>query len=370
MMRKVPLHSGLMAILAIGCGDSDGPGAFGGPGGSPSGFSGATLSCTIPQSLLVDGGPGVDGIPALHNPPLVAPGDLDADYLRSDDRVIGLVIDGQPVAIPLNIMWWHEIVNLDMGGAQLAVTHCPLTGSSLTFLRDGAQFATLGVSGLLFMNNLVMYDRNTVPSLWPQMSRGARCGPESGTALPMRASLEMTWEGWQSLFPETRVVSAETGHARNYQAYPYGNYEDPWSAPFVPVQVDRRRPTKERVLGIPMGDSSGVALPFGVLDSLGVMTAQDVTVGGERMVVFWDRARQAAMAYHPQATDGDLTFQGANGAITDNETGSTWQVDGRAVSGPLEGEQLTAVAEAFVAYWFAWAIFYPEADLWLGPEGP
>ena len=39
-------------------------------------------------------------------------------------------------------------------------------------------------------------------------------------------------------------------------------------------------------------------------------------------------------------------------------------MDGRAVSGPLEGQSLTPIEEAFVSYWFAWPTFYPDTDLW------
>ena len=98
---------------------------------------------------------------------------------------MGLSIGGKAVAIPHNILLWHEIVNLQVGGASVAVTYCPLTGSSLAFDRSSVNGAELGVSGLLFNNNLLMYDRNSTQSLWPQMLRQSTCGPRSGAALQM-----------------------------------------------------------------------------------------------------------------------------------------------------------------------------------------
>ena len=50
--------------------------------------------------------------------------------------------------------------------------------------------------------------------------------------------------------------------------------------------------------------------------------------------------------------------------IFDLETGSTWTLEGLAVDGPLLGTQLEPVAEAFVAFWFAWAAFHPGTQLW------
>lgn len=331
----------------------------------------ANLDCTIPTAQILDGGPGKDGIPALDNPTLVGPGDAGASYLLSDDRVMGLVVDGQPIAVPLNIQWWHEIVNFDLGDHRLAVTHCPLTGSSIVFDRRPARNATFGVSGLLFMNNLIMFDRNTDESLWPQMARGARCGPKSNLSLPAVASLEITWAGWRELHPQTQVVSSQTGFGRVYtrEGYPYGDYDrldDPNLFFPMPQPVDRRRPAKERVLGIPADSTGGIAFPFGALEEQGPLAAVHATVGGVGQVVFWDGARRAAAAYVASTGDQALTFRVQDGAIVDEETGSTWRVDRLGTAGPLAGTQLEAVADAFVAYWFAWAAFYPSTELWTG----
>ena len=44
-----------------------------------------------------------------------------------------LVVNGQAVAFPHNILWWHEIVNIEFGARRFAVTNCPLTGSAIVF---------------------------------------------------------------------------------------------------------------------------------------------------------------------------------------------------------------------------------------------
>jgi len=327
----------------------------------------AALECTIPMELIADGGPGKDGIPALTNPRLVDPVDPTASYLLDHDRVIGLVVDGQAIAVPLNIGWWHEIVNLNIAEHRLAVTHCPLTGSSLVFDRGAAANATFGVSGLLYMNNLIMYDRATgESSLWPQMLRGARCGVAADQNLTSFPSVEMTWAGWRALQPNTKVVSSETGHLREYRAYPYGSYDQPenGSLLFPMPSVDGRRPPKERVLGIPRDPDGGIALPYGELEKRGAVAAVEVTGGATRQVVFWDGASQLAAAFVASTGAEGLSFRVADGQIVDAETGSVWRGDGLSTAGPLAGTQLEPVAQAFVAYWFAWAAFYPEAALW------
>ena len=323
--------------------------------------------CSIPQSEIFDGGPGKDGIPALNDAELVDAQSTELGFLTPTSRVIGLIVEGQPIAVPLNVGWWHEIINLDYQGRTLAITHCPLTGSSLAFDRNVIGGATFGVSGLLYRNNLIMYDRTTLESFWPQMARAARCGARDGTALTMHPVIEMTWAGWSALYHNTLVVAGDARLDRNYELYPYGSYDqlDNESLLFPIPDVDRRRPLKERVLGIPTVGTDGVAFPFEALEDLGdvaVVTYQPT--GAEAIVVLWNGFSRAAAAFRPNV-DGvrlDLAVDGA--FIVDAQTGSHWSVDGMSRSGELSGKRLEPINEAYVAYWFAWASFNPNATLW------
>ena len=312
-----------------------------------------------------------DAIPALTDPTLVQADDVLADYLLPTDRVIGLDLGDDFIAVPHNILWWHEIVNLNDAG--LAVTYCPFTGSSMVFHREGAGGAEFGTSGLLFKNNLVMYDRtpnSDDETLWPQMVAGARCGPAEGRELSMFPAIEIEWEDWVALHPDTRVVGRNTPDPRIYTAdrYPYGDYEvedNPRTLSPPTDEFDPRRPPKERVLGIPFEDGGAIAFPFGALRSVGDVAAVHETLGGgENVVVFWDSEAVAAMAYLPWAGQ-NLTFEGRDGAIVDLETGSRWSVDGEALSGPMAGQKLAKIPEAYVSFWFAFATFFPNPDLWL-----
>ena len=191
----------------------------------------------------------IDGIPALQlrDSDLVGPFSASLDFLSPISRVIGLQVDGEYLAVPLNVLWWHEILNLNDHG--LAITHCPLTGSSMVFERAVASGAEFGVSGMLFQNNLVMYDRAAVfgeETIWPQMLAGGFCGPSEGEKLTMVAAIEIEWANWLALHPDTRVVSglnvefqgSPEGVTRDYAVYPYGDYE-------VERQREHIRPPRE-----------------------------------------------------------------------------------------------------------------------------
>ena len=348
------------AIVLSGCGDSYDwqPFELEGP------------LCSIPIAEVFAGGPGKDGIPALTDPEFVRPSEASAAYVQPDERVIGLHTDSGPIAIPLQIMWYHEIVNLVVDGRRIAVTHCPLTGSSMAFDREPLGGVEFGVSGLLFRSNLMMYDRSTDESLWPQMSRGARCGARDGTELHLVPVYEMTWAAWRSLHPDTRVVSGETGHLRDYLRYPYGDYDDlNNSETLFPMPIDDRRPAKERVLGVP-GPAGGIAYPFGELGrsvATRVVEHDPEGSGTAEEVVFWNTASESAMLFDRTLDGTDLTFDSSGGVVVDLETGSQWTVDGEAISGPHAGRSLTAIGEAYVSFWFAWAAFEPGTEIWSIP---
>ena len=327
-------------------------------------------NCSINADLVFDGGVGVDGIPALTNPPLAGIFDQQTGFLWESDRVISFELDGQMFAVPHRILWWHEIVNLTLGDRRLAVTYCPLTGSSIVFDRSGVAGAEFGVSGLLFQNNLIMYDRTDDRSLWPQMLREAGCGSKLGQPLPMIASAEITWDRWRALYRNGLVVVRPAGgQSTVYDRYPYGDYESLENSQlFYPQSVtDARRPVKERVLGVLDDADGGKAYPFGELRGDGsAVTVLNEMVGGRPVLVVWDNAGEAAFALSPVVDGRTLTFEYADGQIVDTETGSNWRVDGVALEGAMEGTRLAPVEDAYIAFWFAWKAFQPGTELWEG----
>ncbi len=324
----------------------------------------SSRSCLVPTAQFGDGGIPKDAIAALTDPELVSAD--SALFIKDTDRVVGLIIDGQPLAVPHAVLWLHEIVNFNFPTMQFAVTHCPLTGSSMAFDRAVIGGGEFGVSGLLFQNNLTMYDRTSEESLWPQMSRLAACGPRLGARLPMVPVIEMSWEGWRTLHPDTRV-STNRGAQRAYTAetYPYGAYQDPENDDLLfPVDIDGRNPPKARLLGIPDSREGGVAFLFSDMEEGGPVRVIYERVEEGEIVIFWNKAYESAMAYRTTLEGIRLTFRAEEDRIYDAETQSQWRVDGLAISGSLAGKRLEPVAEAYVAFWFAWAVFHPETRIW------
>ncbi|MDX1612640.1 MAG: DUF3179 domain-containing (seleno)protein, partial [Candidatus Thermoplasmatota archaeon] len=66
-------------------------------------------------------------------PSIQAPRFAPGDWLEDGDVVIGVVQGGEAKAYPIRILDWHEIVNDEIDGVPIAVTYCPLCGSSVAY---------------------------------------------------------------------------------------------------------------------------------------------------------------------------------------------------------------------------------------------
>ncbi|MDX1577783.1 MAG: DUF3179 domain-containing protein [Gemmatimonadota bacterium] len=355
------------SLLLVVAGCSDGPAAP----------ASRLADCSIPLERFTDGGTDRSGIPALTNPKVALRGTPDIAYLSTSDRVIGIEFNGQPLAIPHKILWWHEIVNLEVPGERRTVTYSPLTGSAMVFDPAAAGVDSFRVSGYVLDTNLVMEDGTG--TLWPQMTAAAGCGPRDGVALSRLPYQEMSFGAWISLHQDTWTVSSATGFDFFYTLYPYGDYRQPANPTLLyPISgpLDTRRAPKERVLGVPAG-SGGIAFPLATLAQLAAQDQQgeqsvfvwaaSASVDGEPVVAFWNSFASTAVAYRAEVDGMALTFEVVDGRRRDVETGSFWDFEGNAFAGPLEDAKLEALEEAYLAYWFAWAEFQPDTRIWDPP---
>jgi hypothetical protein len=348
------------------------------PGRSRDAFGGPSPSPLIDPAEIISGGPPRDGIPPIDRPKFLDAS--DADFLSRQEPVIAVELGDDARAYPAQIMLWHEIVNDTVGGVPLTVTYCPLCNTGIAFRRpviDG-KLLDFGTSGKLYHSNLVMYDRQT-ESLWPQALGQAVVGPLTGTKLELVPVQLVAWADWLAEHPHGKVLSMDTGVERPYGQNPYEGYDRPDSAPFLfKGKTDPRLAPKARVVGVQVG-TDVVAFPYDLLRDAasGGWATVPATVGGRPIVVFWkegavsvvdqatiSRSRRVGSTgvFDPRVDDRTLTFRGTPAGAVDDQTGTTWDIFGRAVSGALEGRSLAMVI-SIESFWFDWAAFHPETRI-------
>ena len=301
---------------------------------------------------IISGGPPKDGIPAIDEPSFEQVAEADR-WLEDQEPVIVVRAEGQAKIYPLRVLTWHEIVNDSIGELPVAVTFCPLCNTGMAFDRRlGDEVLDFGVSGRLIYSNMIMYDRPT-ETWWMQATGTGITGKYTGSRLRLVPSSMLAWRDVREAFPEAEVLSRSTGYARDYGRNPYQGY-DRSAQPFLyrgPDRTGRDENPMERVLTIYHGDAAR-AVPYTELFEHGVLNmeleGQDIVVFGKRGTASaLDSGRIAdgrdvgsAVAYYPQAGSQALSFERHAEGFRDNETGSSWDITGQAVSGPLAGSSL------------------------------
>lgn len=278
---------------------------------------------SIPLSEILSGGPPKDGIPSIDNPEFWTISQAD-QFLKGDDIGLGLEYKGETRFYPFRILVWHEIVNDTVAGDPLLVTYCPLCLTGIVFeSKVGGVAQKFGVSGKLWQSNLLMYNRalnQDNESLWSQVLGEAVLGVNTGAKLKIITSDIVRWDDWKKVFPNTKVLSTDTGTSRNYARDPYGNYYTDLSVSFGASFNDERLHPKAIVVGIAIG-------------------------GKEK-------------AYHVDALPvGEITdtFAGKRITVSKDSTGRV------RVSG--DGEEIPAVW----GFWFSWLAVHPHTNLYTAP---
>lgn len=303
------------AALATACA----PGVGSSSGDAATGSGGDELD-RISQAITA-GGPPPDGIPPIEDPMYIPVAEASRQW-RDTAVVDAFTIDGQHRAYPRLITVWHEIVNETAGGKPISITYCPLTGSTVVFSGQLAndRVTTFGTSGMLYNSNLVMYDRAT-DSMWPQLLGIAVRGQRRGERLhEIGGAVTTTLGRWKARFPSGVVLSRETGRARAYGTWPYGDYETSERLIFPVGATDARFPNKKIVVGVRVNDAA-LAIPK---TEFAARREATFVLGGRRLVARHDRELDAVRVFD--------------------------EVSGEPVS-------------AYDVMWFAWYAFNPRTEV-------
>ena len=260
-------------------------------------------------------------IPAADNPQVSTA--EEATWLKNDDIVFGIEVNGEYRAYPRRIMEVREMVNDTLGGRSLGIPYCTLCGAAQAYFTDrlpeGIERPVLRTSGLLIRSNKVMYDVNTY-SVFDTFLGKAVTGPlaEKGLQLEQASVVTSDWGTWKKEHPETTVLVEALALGRDFD---FRNNRDA-NGPIFPVgDVDPRLSVHEDIIGVTTASGKPVAFQ-----------------------------RSKAMV-----------------ALRNGETVEFENIQLKLDAGGLraidkEGKDLGS----HQAFWFAWSQFYPDTELWSG----
>ena len=221
-----------------------------------------------------------------------------------------------------------------------------------------AQTLTFGVSGMLYKDALIMFDRET-ESLWTQVDGLGILGPLEGRQLRALPAIHATWKQWKTPYPESQVLSKNAITPSAYTAY-NGNRD---LGILGRRNEDSRLGGKEKILGV-VNDATSIAFPVDDVRRAGLV---QVEIGAQPIVLFAASDDLPIFAYDRTVTSRTLTFEMLDDDalhVRDIETGTEWDIrNGLGISGPLADHQMERVV-AHSAFWFGWRGYFPATDVW------
>jgi len=258
-------------------------------------------------------------IPAADNPEVSSA--EEATWLKDDDIVFGVEVNGAYRAYPRRIMEVREMVNDTLGGRDLGIPYCTLCGAAQAYftddLPDGVERPVLRTSGLLIRSNKVMYDLETF-SVFDTFLGDAVTGPLADKGIKLKQATVVTtdWGTWKDAHPETTVLVEALALGRDPD---FRNGRDA-NGPIFPIgDVDPRLPVHEDIIGVVT--ASGKPVAFQRSKAMAALQkGQEIAVENVRLAL----------------DAGGVKAVGADG----RDLGS------------------------HQAFWFAWSQFHPGTALW------
>lgn len=177
-------------------------------------------------------------------------------------------------------------------------------------------------------------------------------------AIPERIQvIGTTMATWRTMYPDSKFLTRNTGHTRDCDQSPYGNYTTNGALLFSVTSTDNRLHIKHRVIGIRSNNDSKAYQ----IDGFGPSTlAINDQFDNLPIVAIGNSSANIAAIYSRVLSDGTiLTFSPLDGQlpnIMQDDEGNVWDVFGTAVSGPRAGTIL-GKTNSYTAMWFAWTSF-------------
>jgi hypothetical protein len=277
--------------------------------------------------------------PVFVRPEKISIGDNEAVFICQ--------VEGQAKIYPLEVVRKHEIINDKSDNYFFSVSYCPLTGSGIAWNRfiDGHE-TTFGVSGSLFNNNLIPYDRKT-GSYWSQMLLRGIKGSHGGDELRHEYMVQTSYSTAIRLYPDALVL-LDTAY------YPLCDS--------VCLPGDNTHPGSDGNQSHYTNGYYGIVVNGEALLFDYDLFTNDIRIiqtywKGILLVVAGSKDLGFITAY---TTKGALNFMAVNGQLPDimaDSEGNYYDLMGNVTRGPLQGQRLNSPF-SYAAKTFAWEMFF------------
>lgn len=278
--------------------------------------------------------------------------------IDSTKLVIGVAINGQEKAYPVEIIGYHHQVTDSIGGEPVMVTYC-------TVCRTGRVFSPF-VNGKLEKFRLVgmdhfnaMFEDAETKSWWRQATGIAVAGQLKGMALKEIESEQLTLGAWIRKYPNTTILQPDPVFADQYKGLQ--GFDDGTIQSGLEKRDSASWQFKSWVIGV---QNNGHAKAYDWNELVKQRVIND-TFQNTALVLVLENDSRSFHVWNRQVNDKLLhfTFDASSQTLKDTATNSQWTLNGECVEGVLKGSRLSAI-QAYQEFWHSWESFHPGTTVY------
>lgn len=276
--------------------------------------------------------------------------------IAEDKLVIGITLNGESKAYPIQIIGYHHQVRDTVGGIPVMVTYC-------TVCRTGRVFSPV-VNGQTEIFRLVgmdhfnaMFEDSKTGSWWRQSTGEAVAGPLKGFILEEIPSQQTSLASWAKANPSTKVMQFDPAFTNDYEDL--ADFDKGTIQSSLEKRDSASWKFKSWVLGI-ASENSAKAYDWNELLELKII--QD-SIPDLPILLLLEKDSVSFHAFNRMLGTHSMKFDWniEKEQLRDLLTGSLWNLKGECIQGPLAGTQLERI-QAYQEFWHSWLSFHPFTE--------
>ncbi len=268
--------------------------------------------------------------------------------------VIGVAINGEAKAYPIEIIGYHHQVKDTVGNTPVMVTYCTVcrTGRVYSPFVNG-KYEVFRLVGMDHFN--AMFEDATTKSWWRQATGTAITGKLKGTQLPEIPSRQMKLSDWLQLYPNSVVLQPDSNYKKRYEGL--RGYDIDTSQGSLETRDSASWKFKSWVIGVTI---KGESKAYDWNKLFAGKLIQD-SMAGVPLLLTLEPNSQTFYVFNRTVNNQTLhfTYNAAGAIMHDAETNSAWKINGTCTDGTLKGSILQPV-QAYQEFWHSWQSFHPS----------
>ena len=274
-----------------------------------------------------------------------------AETMDKTKLVIGVEINGEAKAYPIQLIGYHHQVMDTVGNEPVIITYCTVcrTGRVYSALVGGRQ-ESFRLVGMDHFN--AVFEDETTKTWWQQATGEAIAGPLKGSWLKEIPSRQLTVDSWMRQYPNSVVMAPDSLYDERY--FRLEDYDRGTMQSSLVKRDYRAWQPKSWIVGV---KNNAASMAYDWNDLVKQRVIQD-SLEGQPIVLAMETDTTSFHVYDRRVNGAILQFNTTttDNRLTDQSTNSVWNMDGLCIAGPLKGQQLSPV-QAYNEFWHAWQNF-------------